>query len=76
MKILMGIAFLGILGALIFAGISMVRRDEATGREGQPKNKRMAQALAWRVGISVALFLLVLLGYKMGWIRPTGLPIA
>jgi hypothetical protein len=76
MKILMGIAFLGILGALIFAGISMVRRDETPGRDSEPKNKRMAQALAWRVGISVTLFLLVLLGYKMGWIRPTGLPMA
>jgi Protein of unknown function (DUF2909) len=71
MKLLIGIAFVGILGALIFAGASMVK----DGRDGKPKTTRMAKALAWRVGLSVALFLLILLGYQMGWIKPTGLPI-
>ncbi|MFM2448773.1 MAG: hypothetical protein RIS44_1223 [Pseudomonadota bacterium] len=68
MKILIAIAFVGILGALLFAGISMVR----DGR----KTKRMANALAWRVGISVLLFIVILLSYHMGWIKPTGLPTA
>jgi hypothetical protein len=31
----------------------------------------MARALAWRVGISVALFLFILFSWWMGWIQPT-----
>jgi hypothetical protein len=72
MKILIAIAFVGILGALLFAGISMVR----DGRDGKPKTHRMVHALAWRVGISVLLFIVILLSYHMGWIKPTGLPVA
>jgi hypothetical protein len=34
----------------------------------------MARALAVRVGLSVALFLFVLLSWAMGWVRPGGLP--
>ncbi|MDE2305106.1 MAG: twin transmembrane helix small protein [Gammaproteobacteria bacterium] len=33
---------------------------------------RMVTALAWRVGLSVSLFLLLLLAYGEGWIRPGG----
>ena len=82
---MIGIAFLGILGALAFAGVSMVRRDKRqppsggsaeAGDDERPRDKRMAQALAWRVGNSVALFLLIMLSYRMGWIQPTGLPVA
>ena len=35
----------------------------------------MARALALRVALSVALFLIILLSWKMGWIQPTGLPV-
>jgi hypothetical protein len=70
MKYLIGMAFVGIIGALAFAGISMVR----DGRDGKPKSDRMMRALALRVGISVLLFVCLLGSYMMGWIRPTGIP--
>lgn len=70
MKYLIGFAFLGIIGALTLAGISMVR----DGRDGKPKSDRMMRALALRVGISVLLFLCLLGSYLMGWIQPTGIP--
>ncbi len=70
MKYLVALAFIAIIGALFLAGVSMVR----DGRDGQPKTRKMAHALAWRVGLSVALFLCILISYKLGWIRPTGLP--
>jgi hypothetical protein len=38
---------------------------------GDPK--RMLRALTWRIGLSVALFLLLLLGWAAGIIRPHGL---
>lgn len=59
-----------ILAALIYAGISMVR----DGRDGKGKSPTMMRALALRVGVSVVLFLCLMLSYKMGWIQPTGIP--
>ncbi len=71
MKYLIGFAFLGIVGALALAGVSMLR----DGRDGKPKSDRMMRALAVRVGISVLLFLCLLGSYMMGWIQPTGIPV-
>jgi hypothetical protein len=74
MKTLIVVAFIGILIALAGAGVFMLRK----GREGEKtpaSNKNMARALAWRVGISVTLFLLVMLAWKMGWVQPSGLPV-
>ena len=70
MKIVIALAFVVILGALGYAGISMLRG----GREGRGRPGTMMRALALRVGVSVALFLLLLLAYQLGWIRPTGIP--
>jgi hypothetical protein len=36
----------------------------------------MARMLAWRVALSIALFLALLLAWKLGYIQPTGLPAA
>ena len=37
----------------------------------KPDNSaKMVKALAWRIGLSVALFLLLLLAYYIGWIDP------
>ena len=72
MKYLIGIAFIGIIGALVFAGVSMVQ----DGRDGKPKSGSMMRALAFRVGLSVLLFLCLIGSYLMGWIHPTGIPLA
>lgn len=72
MKIVFILAFIGILLALAMAGRALLK----DGRDGQPKSNRMVRALAWRVGLSVALFVFILVSYQMGWIQPTGLPIA
>jgi hypothetical protein len=45
------------------------------GRNGAPKSNRMVRAMAWRVGLSVALFLFILLAYNLGWIQPTGIAV-
>lgn len=66
------VVFIAILGALGFAGIAMVRGREGEGHEKKPT---MMRALAVRVALSVVLFLCILLAYKLGWIRPTGVPI-
>lgn len=72
MKILVIVAFVAILGSLAGALFFMMRRPD--GEDDSRRSKRMARALALRIGLSVLLFLLVLLSWSMGWIQPTGLP--
>ena len=39
-----------------------------------PENAaRVVQALSWRIGLSVALFVSLLLSYHLGWISPNTL---
>lgn len=71
MKFVFAIAFVLILGALAVAGVAMLRG----GREGEVRPDTMMRALAWRVGLSVLLFVCVLVSYKLGWIHPSGVPI-
>jgi Protein of unknown function (DUF2909) len=71
MKVVIVLFMLAVLAALARAGVLMLRK----GRASDPKGARMARALAVRVGLSVALFLLVMFSYWMGWIKPTGIPI-
>jgi hypothetical protein len=71
MNLLIAVAFLGILAALSTAFFFMMRGEQ----EGAPKTKRMMRALAFRVGMSVVLFICILLSWKMGWLQPTGIPL-
>jgi len=54
---------------LLAAGFFMVRG----GRHEPQKAHRMAHALTWRIGLSVVLFLCLLLAHALGWIQPTGI---
>ena len=53
---------LAIVGSLASAAIFMLR--------GRGDSKRMAKALALRVGLSVAVFVLLMAGYFLGLIQP------
>jgi len=73
-------AFLLILLALGAAGYFMLRPTSDTPNKHEapsqgPKN-RMVWALSARIGLSVLLFICVLLAWKLGYIKPTGLPLA
>ena len=37
------------------------------------KSDKMLKALSWRIGLSVAIFILLLIGQAMGFITPHGL---
>ncbi len=73
MTYLVILAFVAILGSLAAALVFMMRGGPASQSEGQP-NRRMAKALAYRIGLSVLLFAVLLFSYWMGWIQPTGIP--
>lgn len=65
MKIIVAIAFILIIGSLGSALVFLMRNKGV--------DKRTAQALTFRVGFSVALFILILVAHHFGWIHPTGI---
>jgi hypothetical protein len=72
MTYLVILAFVAIVISLVVALVAMMRGDSSSGEAA--KSRRMARALAMRVGLSVLLFLAVIISYHLGWIQPTGLP--
>jgi hypothetical protein len=64
MKALVAVAFLLILGSLTSALVFLMK--------DKGRSNRTVTALAFRVGFSIALFLLILLAYHFDLIRPTG----
>jgi len=56
---------IAIVASLGSAAVFMLR--------GRGDSRRMARALAWRVGLSVTLFVLLLAGYALGLLQPGNL---
>lgn len=74
MGYLVALAFLVIIASLGAALFFMLRKPEDAQSDSE-RSRRMARALAMRVGLSIALFLCLLLAWKLGHIQPTGLPL-
>lgn len=70
MTYLVIIAFVAILGSLATALYFMLRG----GTSQSTKSRNMARALGLRVGVSILLFVCILLAWKLGYIHPTGIP--
>lgn len=60
-----------ILSLLIVVIISLVSALVAMAKGD--KSDRMVKSLSWRIGLSVLIFLLLLIGQAMGLITPHGL---
>jgi len=69
MKFIVALAFLAILASLVSALVFMMRN----GRSTQAKSGHMVKALALRVGLSIILFICVLVAWHLGYIQPTGI---
>ena len=71
-RILVIVVFLGILVSLGSALYHLSRSS------GEPRtvddSKKMARALTWRVGLSIVLFVLLMLAWYTGLISPHGIP--
>ena len=65
MKILVSMAFILIIGSLASALVFLMR--------DKGRSNRTVQALAFRVGFSILLFVLILVAHRLGWIAPTGI---
>ena len=60
LRALVVLLLLAIVGSL-FSGLFFLYRDRGDGQ-------RMARALTWRIGLSIALFLVLLAGFRFGFI--------
>ncbi len=60
------IAVFVLILASLFSGLYFMMKDKGNGT-------RTVKALSFRVGLSVALFLLILLGFATGVLKPHGL---
>ncbi len=69
MSYLVTLSFIAIVGSLGAAVYFMLRPGQASSTD---TNKRMARALAVRVGLSILLFVCIMLAWKLGYIHPTG----
>ncbi|MCL4746056.1 MAG: twin transmembrane helix small protein [Burkholderiaceae bacterium] len=67
MKWIIALAFLLIIASLASAMVFLIR--------DRGRTRNVARALGYRVGFSIALFLLILFAYWMGWIQSTGVPV-
>lgn len=70
MSLFVAAAFAVILGALVLAGVFMLRG----GDRGRTRSGSMMRALAVRIAVSVLLFTCILAAWQLGWIHPTGIP--
>jgi hypothetical protein len=71
MTYLVVLALVAIIGSLGTALFFMLK----DGSDGKAKTSNMAKALAVRIGLSVLLFICLLVAWKLGYIRPTGIPV-
>lgn len=65
MKLLVALVFIAILFALGSAMFQLLNPKSAD-------RKGMAKSLTWRIGLSIVLFLFLLLAHQFGWITPHG----
>ncbi len=66
-KILIIIALVAIVGSL---GSALFHLSRGKGEED---SRKMARSLTVRIGLSLALFILLMLAWRAGYIQPTGL---
>jgi hypothetical protein len=55
-----------LVAILISLGKALFHMTHASENDGA----KMVGALAWRIGLSVALFVLLIAAYYLGWIEP------
>jgi small neutral amino acid transporter SnatA (MarC family) len=59
--------------AMLFAIVASLGSAAVFMLRARGDSRRMARALTWRVSLSVALFLLLMAGYYLGFFRPGNL---
>ncbi len=60
------ILFIFVILFCLGSGLFYLVRDKG-------ESKRVAMALTWRIGLSITLFILLIIAFSLGWIKPHGL---
>jgi Protein of unknown function (DUF2909) len=58
----------GLLGAVLialFSGLYTLSKGNVDGAD----RTRLVRRLSWRIGLSIALFILLLVAFRLGWIQ-------
>lgn len=64
------LAVVGMLIAIVYNLGSALFSLSRSNRDPERDGKRMVRSLTWRIGLSVALFLMILVAWKYGIIQP------
>jgi DUF2909 family protein len=64
MKVIIGVVMLGIVASLLHALLVMSSGPDHSGR--------VVRALTVRVALSLVLFIVLIIGWQLGWISPHG----
>jgi cytochrome bd-type quinol oxidase subunit 2 len=70
-RVLVIVVFLGIVASL---GSALYHLSRGGTDRTDEDSRKMARALTWRIGLSVVLFLLLMLAWYAGLIEPHGIP--
>ena len=76
MQYVLALGLLAVLACLATAGFFLLRRpssDTPPAHDQRSPHAPYARALAWRVAISVVLFVCLLLAWHLGYVQPSGL---
>ncbi len=71
-KLIIVVAFFAIVFSLGSAMVHLVSNKKGDPNKIKSDSNKLFKSLAWRIGLSVALFLFLMLSYKFGWIKPEG----
>ncbi len=72
MIFIVSLAFAAIIASLGLAMYYMLKGRSGNAPDAS-KSRNMSKALALRVGLSITLFLCILISWQLGWIEPTGI---
>ena len=68
------IVVVGVLIAIVMSlGSALFHLVRDRDNDGGESSRKMARALTVRIGLSIALFALIMLGWYLGLIRPHGI---
>ena len=74
-QLIIGVLFFGIILSMGSALFYMMRDEREEEGESNQRAHRMLLSLAVRVGLSILLFVGILVAWKFGFIQPHGVPL-
>lgn len=71
-KLIVILAFIAIVVALASGMFHLVSNKNGDPEKYKADSHKLFKSLAWRIGLSAALFAFLMISYFAGWIKPQG----